>query len=287
MKKAFLVLMVMVAGVGFLNPTSAVAYNFGDFKSETLVSKAWAALKAEDLEGVLVYTNKCLELYAEEAKKMQASLDDYPEGANEDIFAYWALNDVATALFIQGEAYRRADKKEEAMEAFKKLVDEYTYGQAWDTNGWFWKPAEAAKEKMAMLDSGSVLDFGDYSSSFLTTQGWKTLDDVEDENSAVFTYTNKVLSLYEDKAKSMQESLNEYPWQSREVIFNYWALNDVGTSLFIQGQAYKKIGKNKEAREAYEKLINDYFYAQSWDPQGWFWKPAEAAHEALDEIGEI
>jgi tetratricopeptide (TPR) repeat protein len=287
MKKGLLILMVIFAGVGFIRPTAASAYNFGDFKSETLVSKAWSALKAEDLEGVLAYTNKCLELYAEEAQKMQATLDDYPEGENEEIFAYWALNDVATALFIQGEAYRRADMEEEALAVFKKLVEEYTYGQAWDTNGWFWKPAEAAKEKMAMIDSGSTLDFGDYSSSFLTTQAWKTLEDVQDADSAVFAYTNKVLNLYEDKAQEMQASLDEYPWQSRKVIFNYWALNDVGTSLYIQGEAYKRIGETQRAKEAYQKLIDDYYYAQAWDPQGWFWKPAEAAQEALDDLGEI
>jgi tetratricopeptide (TPR) repeat protein len=287
MKKFLAGFMVFFAMAAFVAPQAAHAYNFGDFRSETLVGKAWKALKDEDLEAVLAYTNKCLELYAEEAQKMQESLDGYVEGSNEDIFAYWALNDVATALFIQAEMYRRADMLEEAKSVYKKLINDYTYGQTWDVNGWFWKPANAAKEKLAMIDSGSMLDFGDYSSSFLTSQAWKTLDDVEDEDSAVFAYTNKVLELYESKAKEMQDSLTEYPWQSREVIFNYWALNDVGTSLYIQGEAYKRIGENKKAKEAYQKLIDDFFYAQCWDPQGWFWKPAEAAQEAVDALGEV
>ena len=46
--------------------------------------------------------------YAGQAKKMQESLTDYPAGTPEEIHAYWALNDVATSLFIQGEAYRKA-----------------------------------------------------------------------------------------------------------------------------------------------------------------------------------
>lgn len=287
MKKAVLVLTLMFAGIGMMHPMSASAYNFGDFRSETLVKKAWAALKQSDLEGVLAYTNKCMELYAAEAKKMQDSLKGFVEGSNDEVFANWALNDVATALFIQAEMYRRSDMKDEAIAVYKKLVDEYTYGQTWDTNGWFWKPSNAAKEKLAMLDSGIMLDFGNYSSSFIAGQAWKTLEEVEDEKSAVFSYVNKVLELYEVKAKEMQDSLTEYPWQSREVIFNYWALNDVGTCLFIKGEAYKRIGKNKEAKEAYQKLIDDFFYSQCWDPQGWFWKPAEAAQEAVDALGEV
>ena len=106
---------------------------------------------------------------------MQSSLTDYPEGSNDQVFTYWALNDVATSLFIQGEAFRKANKIGDALEAYKKVANDYVYGQTWDTKGWFWKPSEAAKEKIAMIESGSNLDFGDYSSAFLTTQAWKAL----------------------------------------------------------------------------------------------------------------
>ena len=112
----------------------------------------------------------------------------------------------------------------------KKVVEEYSYGQAWDTNGWFWKPAEAAKEKMAMIDSGSILDFGDYSSAFVVGQAWKTLSDGKFD--VAITYCDKVLEMYEEKAVEMQGSLTEYPWQSKEQIFHYWALNDVWNSSF-------------------------------------------------------
>ena len=261
------------------------AYNFGDYRSETLTTKAWESLKEGNLDAVLAYTNKCIDLYAGQAKKMQDSLQAYPQGSNDRIFSYWALNDVATSLFIQGEAYRKAEKLDEAKGAYKKAVNEFSYGQAWDPQGWFWKPAEASKEKLAMLESGSKLDFGDYSSSHLTTQAWKAMAD-NDLNS-VLSYTNKVQELYGVKAKEMQESLNEYPWESKEKIFEYWALNDVGTSLYIEGESLKKAEKSKEAKEAYQKLVDEYYYAQCWDPKGWFWKPAEAAQQALDELGEI
>ncbi|MCB9719874.1 MAG: tetratricopeptide repeat protein [Candidatus Omnitrophica bacterium] len=282
MKKMVLALTILTASLGMIHPPQAMAYNFGDFRSETLTTKAWMALKEGDIEAVLAYTNKCLELYAEQAQKMQASLEDYPQGSNDDIFSYWALNDISTSLFIQGEAYRQAGMEDEAKEAFMKVVNDYTYGQAWDPKGWFWKPAEASKEKLLMIETGSNIDFGDYTSSFMTTQAWKALKDNDLES--VLIYTDKVIALYGDKAVEMQNSLTEYAWESKDKIFSYWALNDVGTSLFIRGEAYKKAGEADKAREAYKSLVDDFYYSQCWDPNGWFWKPAEAAQQALEEL---
>lgn len=261
------------------------AVNFGDFKSSTLATKAWQALDKNDIESVLAYTNKCIEMYGETARKMQADLKDYPTGKNEDIFKMWALNDVATSYYIQGEAYRKANMKDEAKEAYNKLIKDYTYGQAWDLGGWFWKPAEAAKEKLAMMEAGVNWDFGDYKSSTLTQKAWAALA-AKDLNGVV-AYVNKNMELYAAKAKDMQASLKEYPWESKEKTFSYWALNDIGTSLFILGEAYRTAGKKEEAAATYKKLIDEYFYAQCWDPQGWFWKPAEAAQQKLGELDNV
>lgn len=265
--------------------TAAKAVNFGDFRSSTLVGKAWEALEKSDIESLLAYTNKCLELYGEQARKMQADLKDYPAGANEEVFKYWALNDVATSLYIQGEAYRKANMKDESKEAYNKLINEYSFGQAWDPKGWFWKPAEAAKEKLAMVDAGVSIDFGDYSSSQLVQKAWSAL--AANDLNAVIAYVNKLSELYGPKAKEMQASLKEYPWESKEKTMSYWALNDVGTGLFVLGEAYRTAGKKDEASQAYKTLIDDYFYSQCWDPQGWFWKPAEAAQQKLGELDNV
>ena len=281
-RKVMFAAALLVAGINGV-ATPSFAYNFGDYRSVTLIGKGWQALQEKDLEAVLAYTNKCLELYGGEAKKMQESLSAYPQGENDKIFAFWALNDVATGLFIQGEAYRQANMLDEAKAAYQRIANEFSYGQCWDKGGWFWKPAEAAKEKIAMIESGSNLDFGDYSSVTLTTKAWKAMADKDLE--AVSAYVNKCLELYEPKAKEMQNSLSEYPWETKEKIFSYWALNDVGTCLFIKGEALKNAGENDEAKKAFKKLIDEFYYAQCWDPQGWFWKPAEAAQQKVDELG--
>ncbi len=284
MKKLFLAFAILAVSMGTVFPGQAMAYNFGDFRSETLTTKAWIAFQEGDIEAVIAYTDKCIELYSNDARAMQDELDSYPEpvNGNDDVFAYWALNDVATSYFIRGEAFRQADMTDEAKEAFSTVINDYTYGQAWDTKGWFWKPAEAAKEKLMMIETGSNIDFGDYTSSFMTTQAWKALS--ADDTESVVIYTDKVLDLYQEKAVEMQASLTEYAWESKDKIFSYWALNDVGTSLFIRGEAYKKAGDVNKARAAYKKLVDDFYYAQCWDPNGWFWKPAEAAQQALEEL---
>lgn len=286
LKVSCFAVMAVLGAAAFAGTASAqakpAAYNFGDFKSSTLVSKAWEALNNKDIEAVLAYTNKCVELFGNKAKEMQASLTEYPSGSNDDVFKFWALNDVATAYYIQGEAYRQANMKDEAKEAYSKVVNDVSFGQCWDVKGWFWKPADAAKEKLAQLEGGVAVDFGDYTSSTLVSKAWAALaaNDVD----AVTAYVNKTVDMYAVKAKEMQASLQDYAVGANEEIFKYWALNDVGTALFILGEANRTAGKKDEAVKAFNTLVNEYSYAQTWDNGGWFWKPAEAAQKKLGEM---
>jgi len=290
MKKLVLAVMLCVLSVAFICPGVASAYDFGNFTSSTLVTKAWGALAQNDLEAVLAYTNKCVELYAEQAQKMEEELKDYvaydpnDPATKDKVFSYWALNDVATALYVQGEGYRKNNMKDEAKAVYIKVIESYTFGQAWDLQGWFWKPAEAAKDKLKILDSGLDIDYGNYSTSYLVGQAWNALNN--NSLDAVMIYVDKLLEMYEAKAKEMQASLKEYPWESKEKIMSFWALNDVGTGLYVKGEAYKNAGKIKEAKEAYQKLVDEFSYAQCWDPQGWFWKPAEVAQQRIAELVE-
>ncbi len=260
-------------------------YSYGDYTSQTLTTKAWEALKAGDLDGVLVYTEKCVELYAKKADEMQASLQDYIEGTDQDIFNQWALNDTGTCYFIQGEAYVKAGLIDEAKEAYQMVVDKYRFAQCWDPRGWFWKPSESAKAKIAWIDGGMKYDFGDSSSAFLTAQAWKALESNDFE--AVFAYTNQVIALYERKGLEMQASLSDFASKGSE--FDYWALNDVATCYFIQGDAYTKQRKSDEALAAYRMVIDEFGYAQCWDNRGWFWKLTDAARNKIQGIqsGEI
>ncbi|MBN1914152.1 MAG: hypothetical protein JW788_07120 [Candidatus Omnitrophica bacterium] len=121
--------------------------------SSDLIVKAWGAHGKKDAESyklTLQYTQELIDLYKEEAKIQQASLRVFPRTRNE-IQAVQVLNDVACAYFIQGECYRDQKMDEEAVKAFKTVMYEYCFGQAWDPRGWFWKIALASKESVVKL----------------------------------------------------------------------------------------------------------------------------------------
>jgi hypothetical protein len=55
------------------------------------------------------------------------------------------------------------------------------------------------------------------------------------------------------------------------------ALNTAGTLSLIRARIFEKQGRDREALAAYQQVVADYPFAQSWDPGGWFWHPAEDA----------
>jgi tetratricopeptide (TPR) repeat protein len=262
---------------------SASKINFGDHKSSTLTSKAWQALAAKDYDAAIIYTNKCIEMYSSEAIKMQQGLKEYPSGAAENIFSYWALNDVATCLYIQGEAYRKTKVMDKAKAAFERINDDFSYGQTYNVaSKTFWKPADGAQDSLYMIEKNLDLNYGNMASNYIVLRMWESLSRQNLEE--VIAYDMKLESLYSQVAKDMQTTLTEYPGMPPENIHRYWAVNDVGTGMFILGEAYRMAGEKEKALKAYNKVMSDYSYAQCWDPQGWFWKPAEAAQQKIIEI---
>ena len=265
---------------------AAPSYNFGDYKSSTLATKAWKALEEKNVEAVVVYTNKCLELYGAKAAEMQASLKEPASGDDQKIFSYWALNDVATCLYIQGEAYYRAKQKDKAKPLFERVVKEFSFGQTYDpANKAFWKPADGAADKINMIEKNLDMDFGNMSSATIVGKMWESLNNKNLE--LVIAYNAKLVKVYGDTAKKMQAGMTEYAWESPEKIHSFWAVNDVGTGTFILGEAYRIAGKNAEALVAFKQVVSDYLYAQCWDPNGWFWKPAEAAQQKIVELESV
>jgi len=118
--------------------------------SSELVDKAWEAHGQKDAVLTFEYTNQCIELYNDEAARLQGALKELPRGKKE-IEAVQVLNDVATAYFIQGESYRNQGKKEDAIKTFQIIADKYSFAQAWDQRGWFWVIAKTAQEAIAQL----------------------------------------------------------------------------------------------------------------------------------------
>ncbi len=166
----------------------------------------------------------------------------------------------------------------EAQDAFRIIVDKFAYAQAWDTRGWFWKVAEGASDQLSTI--GTAYDFGDYTSETLTTKAWKALD--ANDHKGVEIYTKKCIQLYEADAKKQQAALTEFA--PKEKAFNNWALNDVATCYFIYGQSLLAQQRLQEAKAAFERVVNDFSYAQCWDPKGWFWQVAKGARGNIHKV---
>lgn len=130
--------------------------DFGDSTSATLTGKAWAALASGDFARVSVFTGRCRELYADEAAKQQAGLKDFLPA--DKVHDMWALNDVGTCCFIEGQALEKQGRNADAAAAYKQVVESYGFAQCWDPKGWFWRPAEAASRRLAQLEFDKVLD---------------------------------------------------------------------------------------------------------------------------------
>ena len=152
-KLLFLVLAgaLFLGGLTSLKAQDAPKYDFGDFSSSTIAGKAWKAAADKDYVAVEAYTNKCIEMYKDKALEMQKSLTE-PAKEKEEIFKFWALNDVGTCYYIKAKALDDQKKTKEAIEAYKYLADNLSFAQCYDVNGWFWKPADAAKKRVTELE---------------------------------------------------------------------------------------------------------------------------------------
>jgi tetratricopeptide (TPR) repeat protein len=238
------------------------------YPNKSLVQAAWDAYNIKDYDSALAYADRCIALYDVHARKLQASLTG-PIPDNK-INSYWVLNDVATAKFIKGKVLWARKDGEGAKRILTDIAQNYSYAMAYDLRGWHWSLANAAKDMIKAIDLG--VDFGDSSSSFLTTKAWESYN-VKDYK-ATLGFAEQCIKMYKEAALWQQKSLRKYP--KKEEIPKYWALNDVATCCYLAGKAYKKLGDSKKAKEYFDFVKYDLYYGSCWDPKGWYWKVADA-----------
>jgi hypothetical protein len=125
-----------------------------DFSSYTdsasLVAQAWNDLNAKNYGNAEAFAQETVNRYASQAKEQQASLSGFAPAGSES--QYWALNDVATALFISGSSYQAQGNTAKAKELFNTIISTYKYAQAFDpTQNLYWHVAEAAQKALDSL----------------------------------------------------------------------------------------------------------------------------------------
>ena len=116
MKKVIFIILGLCLYTGFLFAEEAAKPSSGE-----LINKCWQAHGKRDIEATFKYTQELIDLYKDEAEKEEASLTALPKAKN-DILKVGALNDVATAYFIQAESYMRQGKIEDAKKIFNLVI---------------------------------------------------------------------------------------------------------------------------------------------------------------------
>lgn len=131
---------------------------------EKFTLSAWDAFEKSDYRKAIVHSERCIKEFEVVAVEMQARLTRmkvrFPTGAVPDqvsddmkkkIFANGLLNDVATCMFIRADSLRRLGNEAAARKAFVD-VKKFGLARCWDPRGWFWSPAEAARDRLDATD---------------------------------------------------------------------------------------------------------------------------------------
>ena len=99
----------------------------------------------------------------------------------------------------------------------------------------------------------------------------------------VIEVTNECEKLFGKQAKDQEISLSDFPARGKEKDFDI--LNYVGTCLFIQAEALMNNGKTEEAQLLFHRIIDEFKWAQAWDPsRGSFWSVAEKSQASIDML---
>jgi tetratricopeptide (TPR) repeat protein len=125
----------------------------------------------------------------------------------------------------------------------------------------------------------------------LTADAWKALE--KKTFREAIAKADKCIESFEGSAVKLQGQLEkasarvpkgEVTEEEKKVVHKNGLLNDVATCYFIKGKAHEGL-KEKDAAIAAYKAAAKLTHARTWDPAGpWFWSPAEAATERLEEL---
>jgi len=123
-------------------------------------------------------------------------------------------------------------------------------------------------------------DFSNESAGALMAKAWEALNKKDEQ--ALTAYTSRCIELYEEDARDQEAKLDTFAPSGSEA--DYDALNNVAVSYFMRGEFYKYKKDWKESSKNYKKVIDNFYFAQYWDPRGWWWKPAEISEGEIEKI---
>jgi hypothetical protein len=127
--------------------------------SAALTTRAWRALDDKKAVLALACASKTIATWtaAADAQQTSAAANGCPQPQpteKERYFAAnWALSDIGTSYYIRGRAFEQIGKAQDARTAYSELKAKYSCAHTWDPRGWFWKTADGADERLAIISS--------------------------------------------------------------------------------------------------------------------------------------
>lgn len=126
-----------------------------------LTAAAWDALNGEDYSEAVAKATECIREFRASADREQSRLENggvplpptgkVSEAVKQAVLARAMLNDVGTCYYIVGRSAEHLNQNDNARSAYASAI-RYRYARCWDPQGWFWSPADAARDRLAVLE---------------------------------------------------------------------------------------------------------------------------------------
>ena len=118
--------------------------------------KAWDAIGKKNFDEVERLANESVSRWGEQGRKRNNGLSKLPSA--KEAKQYSTLNELATIVWLKGEALLKKGDRDGALAAFYTVLADYNFGQTWDKKGWYWSPAASSRDRIAELAPGSQQD---------------------------------------------------------------------------------------------------------------------------------
>ncbi len=138
----------LLVGISIFFATSVLAE-----EAWQVTRKAWEAFAKNDFKTVERLANESVRRWGEQARMRNNKLFRLPSA--KEAKKYNTLNEVATIVWLKGEALLKKGDRDGALAAYYTVIANYNYGQTWDNKGWYWSPAASSRDRIAELSPSS------------------------------------------------------------------------------------------------------------------------------------
>jgi beta-glucuronidase len=250
----------------FLYPVRCTLYAENTHPTNELITAARQAIDQQNFDQAVAYARQCIEKHQEQAVLEQSSLRSFPSA--DEWQKYQALNDVGTSYFIQGEAYMKQGKREEAAVAFQAVIEQYSYSQWWDPRGWYVKAAEESQYKLEKLGAWSLEPEGEEKKKEQKTKDIPKL--------ILFDYGKETLVDYSQYGEFKNIGTADYQYQIRDP---KGLAKAVGEGIFPNSKSVLEDPEYQRLEEQKRLEGNHWDFINSDDISGAFYKWASVKNE--------